>query len=232
MDIKPVKRTTVTDQIIMQIGKAISTGNLAPGVKLPNERQFAEEFGTTRSRVREALRALALIGLIETKPGEGSFVSKNQDIPSETLELMFYKERMLFAEMYEARELIEPQILAVAINRIQNDEINQLENVLTSCELILREEGGRESFLNNTDTFDKIVVSSTRNSILIKLIDVFISMKRDANLRMFKVPGAMENSLKSRRKIVDAFKKKDSTELKQAIDYFFESARPFYADIE
>ena len=83
MGIKPIKKVTLTEQIMQQIASQIISGQLKPGEKLPTERAFAEMFEVNRGRIREALRALSLIGLVNIKPGEGSFVSSNKDLISE-----------------------------------------------------------------------------------------------------------------------------------------------------
>src|SRR4051794_16076813 len=91
--IKAIKKMTITEQIMEQIAGLIRSGELIPGEQLPNERVLAEQFGVTRGRVREALRALSLIGLITIKAGEGSFVNKQEmPIPPETIVWMFHNE--------------------------------------------------------------------------------------------------------------------------------------------
>lgn len=78
MEITPVKKVTITEQIMEQLATQIIDGKLAAGEQLPTERELAVVFNVTRSRVREALRALSLIGMIVIKPGEGTFVSDNK----------------------------------------------------------------------------------------------------------------------------------------------------------
>lgn|SRR5699024_461582 len=232
LEIKPVERHTVTDQIVKQLGLLIRTGKMKPGTKLPNERELAEKFETTRARIREGLRALSLIGLIETHPGSGSFVSKNNDIPDQALELLFHREQSMFEEMYEARKVIEPQFLYTAFKKIQQQDIEALNESLRLCEKIIEKKASPEHFLEHIDNFDRIVASATNNSILMKLADVFISIKKNANLKMYKVPGAMENSLNKRKNIVLSLRKRDTNELNNAIHDFFESSESFFDDIE
>lgn len=232
MKIEPVDRYTITDQIVNQIGALIRSGELKPGTKLPNERELAEMFVTTRARIREGLRALALIGLIETRPGAGSFVSTTNNIPNQALELIFHKEQNMFAEMYEARKVFEPQLLYIALSKIQEADIQELNNNLELCEKAIQRDASAEQFLKYIDEFDRIIALATENSVLIKLADVLISIKKNANLKMYKVPGAMENSLEKRKKIVEALQDKNLNELKNSINEFFESSEEFYEDVD
>jgi DNA-binding FadR family transcriptional regulator len=76
--ITPIRRSTLGEAIIEQLSRLILNGSYKPGEQLPSERELASQFGVARGPVREALRALALAGLIEIKPGHGAFV-RNRD---------------------------------------------------------------------------------------------------------------------------------------------------------
>ena len=110
MDYEPLKKVTLTEQVMERLAGMITSGQLKPGDKLPNERDLAELFGVTRSRVREALRALSLVGMLTIKPGDGSFVSEEgAKIPEETVMWMYYQEMHRHDEIYAARNLIETE---------------------------------------------------------------------------------------------------------------------------
>ena len=107
MEYEPLKKVTLTEQVMERLAGMITSGQLKPGDKLPNERDLAELFGVTRSRVREALRALSLVGMLTIKPGDGSFVSEEgAKIPEETVMWMYYQEMHRHDEIYAARSLI------------------------------------------------------------------------------------------------------------------------------
>src|ERR1051325_2365458 len=74
VDIAPVKSTRIYEEIVRQIKAMIAEGRLKSGDQLPPERDLAEKFLVSRTSVREALRALESVGLIEIRPGEGAFV--------------------------------------------------------------------------------------------------------------------------------------------------------------
>ena len=111
MEYEPLKKITLTEQVMEKIAGMITSGQLKPGDKLPNERELAENFQVTRSRIREALRALSLVGMLTIKPGDGSFVSEaNMKIPEETVMWMYYQEMHKHDEVYAARRLIETEV--------------------------------------------------------------------------------------------------------------------------
>src|ERR1041384_6350629 len=74
VDIAPVKSTRIYEEIGRQIKVMIGEGRLKSGDQLPPERDLAEKFVVSRTSVREALRALESLGLVDIRPGEGTFV--------------------------------------------------------------------------------------------------------------------------------------------------------------
>src|SRR5437870_9542061 len=94
MDIAPVKSTRIYEEIVRQIKAMIAEGRLKSGDQLPPERDLAEKFLVSRTSVREALRALESVGLIEIRPGEGTFVREvSVDALVEPLALVLLSQR-------------------------------------------------------------------------------------------------------------------------------------------
>src|SRR5688500_11655529 len=73
------RKVTLVEGVVEQIVAQIQSGNLKPGDRLPSERQLIETLQVGRSSVREALQGLAMMGLVEIRPGHGSFVARNAD---------------------------------------------------------------------------------------------------------------------------------------------------------
>ncbi|MCL4318738.1 MAG: GntR family transcriptional regulator [Firmicutes bacterium] len=188
MDVKPVTHVTVADQVMAQLGDLILTGQLKPGDKLPNERRLSAMFGTTRARIREVLRSLVLIGLIETRMGDGSYVSTANNIPHEAIGLMFFRERSKYDQLYMARKVLEPPVFVLAAELITPAQIQRLEDIVATCEQSLAYGGSAEDFLALITEYDAIIVESTGNSILIALMAIFRNMSHEAYLTLLRVP--------------------------------------------
>src|ERR1700679_1296216 len=75
--IRPVKKTTTSDEIVEQIMGLIESGELQPGQRLPSERDLCVQFGTGRSSLREALRCLSIVGVLQSLVGDGTTVAVN-----------------------------------------------------------------------------------------------------------------------------------------------------------
>jgi GntR family transcriptional repressor for pyruvate dehydrogenase complex len=94
----PIKVTKIYEQIIQQIKDMIADGTLKSGDKLPTERELVEKFNVSRASIREALRSLENIGIVESKQGEGNFIGRNiENILYEPLELttLIFKSELL-----------------------------------------------------------------------------------------------------------------------------------------
>ncbi len=114
----PLKRTGLTDLLVARILGLVTTGKLKAGDQLPSERKLAETFEISRPTLREALRALAVLGVLEVRQGGGVFVSQLE--ASDLLAPLAFFLTLRGTEvgkLYEARRLIEGEIAALAAER-------------------------------------------------------------------------------------------------------------------
>ncbi|RAP76081.1 FadR/GntR family transcriptional regulator [Paenibacillus montanisoli] len=230
IQIEPVKRLTVTEQIMEQIAQLITNGHLQPGEQLPNERELAERFGVTRGRVREALRALALIGLITIKAGEGSFVNLQEEpIPPDTIAWMFHREKHNLDEVYAARQLIETEVYLSAAGQLSDEDLAALERKLAHMTASVQLDA--EAFLQLLDDFDLRIGERCDNRIYHKLMQMMIHLRRETSLKLLSVPGAKENSVKQRSAILSALASRNKKQLNAALKGLFVTSKQFYADI-
>ncbi|WP_099361237.1 FadR/GntR family transcriptional regulator [Fredinandcohnia onubensis] len=229
--INPIKRVTLTEQILEQVASWIISNELKPGDKLPNERLLAEEFQVNRGRIRESLRALALIGLIEIKPGEGSFVSAKESVlPAETILWMYHNEVNNLEEVYAARKLIESEVYLEAADRMTENEITVLDNIMK--ELKNSPKNNKEEFQRLLDDFDLYMGSCSGNKIYNKLMQTIVHLRHQSMVKILNVPGARENSINSRTKLIKAIKQRNLEEVKEAIDLNFTGAKKFYKQLK
>ncbi|MCM3715523.1 GntR family transcriptional regulator [Alkalihalobacillus oceani] len=231
VDVKAVKKITVTEQIMEQIATLITTGKLKPGEKLPTERVLAEKFNVTRSRVRESLRALSLIGLITIKPGEGSFVKESQlAFPAETITWIFHREINNLNEIYAARKLIESEVYLTAARNATDEQIEHLERL---AENIVKIKGDDQPdvYLHHIDEFDLYMGEICGNSIYAKLMQTIIHLRKETSLKILSVPGSIEQSVALRSKLIESIKKHDYEQVQENIDTFFKHSRDFYDSI-
>lgn len=231
LELKAIKKVTVTEQIMEQIAGIITSGQLKPGDQLPNERDLADRLKVTRGRVREALRALSLVGLITIKAGEGSFVNE-QEAPfsPETITWMFYSEIHNLDEVYAARKLIESEVYLIAAHRATQDEQDHLHQILDAL-IQAKNQQSPVAFLELLDQFDIYMGEICGSRIYAKLMQTVVHLRRETSLKLLKVPGAIKNSTEIRSALMLAIQSKDKKQVKDSIHAFFEKSKRFYDSI-
>jgi len=126
----PIKNTKVYEQVIVQIKDMIDKGILKKGDKLPSERSLVEQLMVSRASIREALRALEVIGLIECRQGEGNYIKASfQDNLFEPLSIMFMLEGSNPEEIWELRKIMEVEASGLAAKKITNEQLKELKAI-------------------------------------------------------------------------------------------------------
>ncbi|MBZ9686375.1 FadR family transcriptional regulator [Clostridium estertheticum] len=126
----PIKNTKVYEQVIIQIKDMIDKGTLKKGDKLPSERKLVEQLEVSRASIREALRALEVIGLIECRQGEGNYIKTSfQDNLFEPLSIMFMLEGSDPEAIWELRKIMEVEAAGLASKRITTEQLKELKDI-------------------------------------------------------------------------------------------------------
>jgi GntR family transcriptional repressor for pyruvate dehydrogenase complex len=126
----PIKNTKVYEQVIDQIKDMIDKGILRKGDKLPSERVLVEQLNISRTSIREALRALEVIGLIECRQGEGNYIKASfQDNLFEPLSIMFMLEESNSDDIWELRKIMEVEASGLAAKKITSEQLRELKAI-------------------------------------------------------------------------------------------------------
>ncbi|WKY45331.1 FadR/GntR family transcriptional regulator [Eubacteriaceae bacterium ES2] len=132
---KEITQTKIYLQILEQIKENIISGNLNIGDRLPSERQWAEQLGVSRATIREAIRALEMIGLVRCQQGEGNFISDQfDDTFTQPLTIMFWLNRSEIREVQELRRALEIESAMLAATKITDVQADGLEKLCTAIE--------------------------------------------------------------------------------------------------
>jgi GntR family transcriptional repressor for pyruvate dehydrogenase complex len=169
MDFTPIKTRRLYEEIVEQIKKLITDGRLKPGDKLLAERELAEQFQVSRASVREAIRTLEMLGVIDIRPGEGTFVrgTESDDI-IRPLAMFLAVERNSLLDMFEMRRIFETATASLAAERATEEELDHIGAMLEKMRErlnVLDPEKGEEF----DAAFHYAVAEATHNSLLTKL---------------------------------------------------------------
>jgi len=163
--LKPANKSTLYDNIMQQMITAIKENHWAPGSKLPGEQALAATFGVSRASIREVLKALGYSGILESRPGQGTFLSPEADkiLNSTQMTAAVFSEYS-YTELLQIRRLLEGQAACWAAERATPEDIKRLEEILKG------EERG-ESLYEVHDKFHLALVELSGNRLLMKLLD-------------------------------------------------------------
>jgi GntR family transcriptional repressor for pyruvate dehydrogenase complex len=138
MEIQPAQKVTLIESVTQQLLAFIREGHLKPGDLLPSERELMEQLQVGRSSVREALRSLETMRVIEVRPGRGAFVRTpvTEDlVPAHTLRMLIERDAMM--EIVEAREVLEVELAAMAAERASEEDLSEIAGILCDMEAAL-----------------------------------------------------------------------------------------------
>jgi GntR family transcriptional repressor for pyruvate dehydrogenase complex len=169
MEFAPIKTKRLYEEIVEQIKQLITDGKLKPGDKLLAERDLAEQFQVSRASVREAIRTLEMLGVIDIRPGEGTFVrGTDTDDIIRPLAMFLAVERNSLLDMFEMRRIFETATARLAAERATEEELDQIKAMLENMQdrLNVQDPEKGEEF---DAAFHYAVAEATHNSLLIKL---------------------------------------------------------------
>lgn len=215
---RPVQRTSVSDAIIAQITDLIERNVLKPGDRLPPERELCKRFRVGRSSLREALRSLSMMGLLEGRVGEGTFVCDKGQYVERTLQWGFLLDRKKLQDLSETRMMLESQNAYLAAERATPADLAAMADALAGMAEGLADAG---HFLASDLQFHLLIAQATHNSILYSLLETTRSYLQEWIKESLAEPSLAEHraelSLAEHRQILAALQRRDAEAARQAM---------------
>jgi GntR family transcriptional regulator, transcriptional repressor for pyruvate dehydrogenase complex len=199
----------VTDEAIEKIKGMIVSGALRPGDRLPKESELAAGLGLSRNSLREAVRALSLIRILDVRQGDGTYVTSLD--PQLLLEAMSFVVDFhrgdTFLEFLTVRRILEPAATAMAAQRISEQRLDALSAQLDK----LGTEPAVEELVACDLEFHKGIVQSSGNSVLCSLLDGLSGPTTRARIwRGLAQEDAVSRTLHEHRAILAALRERDA----------------------
>jgi len=214
----------VADQIL----QALARGELKEGDRLPSDRELAQLMGVSRPTVREGLLALQLAGLVEVRPGEGAYIT-GQDNGSRALESLPGLS-MEPAEVIEARLMVEPVIARLAAERHDAGSLETLRENIERCAEVAEQADGAKSFARVGLEFHSLLAPVSDNRYLshfcISLVDVVEHPLWELlNRQIMRPVQARRGQVAEHRAILDAIERRDAVGAEQSMSEHLERLR-------
>lgn len=212
-----VQTKKVYMKIVEQVRDLIKEGRLKPGDKLPPEQILAEKFGTSRPSVREALSALEILGITESRGGKGNFIRNNLNSLLYEQKFKELEEEESPFELLEARKAVETEIVGLTAKKATRKEIatiqkslDKMKGTITDIPKIM--EFDREFHIN--------IARAAHNSLLFSMMTYLADLLKEKlwiNLKekSWSIPGRPQKYLEEHIEIFNAIKNKDSKDARK-----------------
>jgi GntR family transcriptional regulator, transcriptional repressor for pyruvate dehydrogenase complex len=195
--------------IIERIREMIRNGELAPGDRLPPERKLAESFGVSRNSLRQAFQALAERRILESRQGDGTYLLASLDstFPGDAIVDAISEQSGFLHDIIEFRRIMEPQIAALAAQRIMPESIDRLKILVCDQQRALL--AGRED-----DTFDvqfhQLLAESAGNRVIGQVMVIIQSIVDESRSVWLQSSDRRHASVEGHLRIIDALEARDS----------------------
>ena len=216
LKLKPVSRVTLGEQVATQLAEQISEGEWLPGDKLPSETDLCASLRIGRSTLREALKSLAYVGLVQMRPGEGTYVLENTQLLVDRIRTggVLRTEKEL-QDVSEARLILETELAAMAAERMEPADLERLEELLKDMERCLKGDG-REYAALDVD-FHLAIAKSSKNQLLHELLVPIRGVLQEFIAKSQEMPGIRENAQEHHAKILAALRQRNPEKAKREI---------------
>ena len=206
VEFEAIPRTKVYEEVAQQIQHKI-LHELKAGDLLPPEIELARTFGVSRGSVRDAIRGLELIGLLDRRQGRGTVVRKlSTDLLSDPLAAALVQQRNKVNELLDVRKIIEPALARRAAIHATADEIAELEQILRRQEEKVRR---RELAIEEDCEFHYNIAMAADNNVILKVLDILMDLLRETRKKSLQTEGRPEKSLAGHRRIFTALKRRN-----------------------
>lgn len=221
---KVIQASRLYEQIVQQIEGSILNGELGEGSQLPAERDLAKQFGVSRTAVREAIKALQEKGLVDAFPGRGTFVTNGT-----SNSMRRYLDRVIksgepdgWAHVVEMREIMEPEIAALAAVRATDQDLATMREAVEVMDTANRDS---DAYIEADLDFHLALAEAAANPIVLSLIDSIVGLLREQRLRIFRVGGGPERGQYHHRRILEAIQRHDAPGARSAMQAHLSQVR-------
>ena len=213
--ITPIKKTRVAEEVADRIRTLMLDGTFPPGEPLPSERHLAERFGVSRGSIRDALRTLETIGLLETRHGQGTFPHELsvERLVAPLASVMAYRSD-LQDELLDVRRMFEPAVARVAAVRATGEDLADLQRILETQRQRLK--SGQSAIVEDT-AFHAILARSTRNRVVMSIMATLNDLLVESRTQSLNQKGRPARSIDGHESVVAALRRRDAEGASQAM---------------
>ena len=214
--LKPISRTTLSEQVGVQLIRMISAGRWKPGQRLPSEIELCRAFNIGRSTLREALKSLAFVGMVRMRAGDGTFVAEGfSKIVDRVLSHGLLHTEKDVNDLWETRMVLESELAALCAQRATNEDLVNLERLVNAMRRSATR--GGEGFQELDVEFHLTIAACAKNQVLAQLLRTIRDLVQELIIKTQQIPGAPELAYRHHRAIFQALKQRNPRKARAAM---------------
>jgi len=206
-EFEPILRPDLTEEIINRIKVMIGRGKLKCGSKLPPEREFARVLGVGRPALRQALKALSTLGIIESRVGQGTFINQSTSgVLTAPIDFMVLLNVVTLRELFEVRKALEVELAGLVAERATKEDLSLIESVLKSQKANL---GDPEVFLKEDLRFHAVLSTAVNNILFTSILESLSYLMLESRRKLLQNEKDVSNSYNDHRELFEKICKRD-----------------------
>lgn len=214
--LKPVSRVTLGEQVAGQLSDQITEGRWKPGERLPSESDLCATLNIGRSTLREALKSLAFVGMVQMRPGDGTYViGESGQLMDRILSRGLLKTEKELQDVGEARMLIECETAALAAERAGPKDLNEIDRLMKEMGHSLADDGN--DFVDLDVDFHLAIAHCAKNQMLYELLTPIRGVLKEWIGKSQELPGIKENAHRQHARIVSAVRRREPDKARHAM---------------
>jgi DNA-binding FadR family transcriptional regulator len=211
--LKKLSRTSLADQAYMEIEAMIESGKWQLGERIPSETELMEQLGVSRNTLREAIRAMVHVGMLETKQGDGTFV-----VAMSGLNAILQKRirRSTLLETLEVRHALDRQAVYLACANRTDDDLAVLDSCRQQCAEAFAEQNAAR-FVKADWQLHQAIAAASRNALL---TDIYGSLFEEIQMSIASTTEFGDDSQVGHRVLLQAIRERDADQAAKEVDHY------------
>lgn len=216
-------RVSATTQVVNAIRDAIRNGELKVGDRLPNETELAKTLGVGRSSFREGMRILNAYGVVEIRQGEGTFITNR--CAEQIFEFLgFFPDDENLLHLIELRRIIECGSLRLAFQKLTEDDLRQLQELIRSMDT----DFSTEKNIRSDRAFHELLIQAADNPLLAQVYAMLSKMQANLMSRLMCYDDVVEDAKQSHQEIAEALIARDEARCIDAMERHLDKVAEYY----
>jgi GntR family transcriptional regulator, transcriptional repressor for pyruvate dehydrogenase complex len=222
--LKPLKKTDVTQLVVDRLRDLLEQGVLRPGSKLPTETEMSKLLAISRPSLRQAYKALSMLGILRAVPGDGTYISESTSkILSMPLTFLMLMRRISLDDIFEFRMMLEANLARLAASRASEAEVqamtSQIEHMAASLE-----DHKKDQYLASEYEFHNCIARAAHNNLLLEIISIVSGLLWETRKALVNLVPDRRRDLAEHKAILAAISGRNAEEAAVAMRHHLGSA--------